>query len=171
MIERKIRDAISDLIELYRIDPYRWKNERFAHYDFFRILFDYFEPDEIRNYFRWEYPVGVPSYGSGRKSAAIDIVYEVDSEKWIAIEIELTGAGKSLEEELIKCIAKLKSSPECKKHMYVGFIIPLTAREKHKRARGYGKSYEDLLKETVNRAKERIGDNPIEIITDGILLS
>ena len=70
MNEQKIRKVITRFVELYKEDPDRWDNERYSHYDFFRLLFDYFEPVEIKNNFKWEYPVGVPSYGTGKKAAA-----------------------------------------------------------------------------------------------------
>jgi len=86
MNEQKIRKVITRFVELYKEDPDRWDNERYSHYDFFRLLFDYFEPTEIKNNFKWEYPVGVPSYGTGKKPAAVDIVFAIDNEKWIAVE-------------------------------------------------------------------------------------
>ena len=103
------------------------KRERSAHYNFFRIPFNYSVHEEIENNFKRE-PVGVPYYGFRKKSAAIDMVYAIVDEKWIAIEMELTGAGKDLEKELIKCVDRLKSSPECERNMSSGFIVPLIAR-------------------------------------------
>ena len=44
MNEQKIRKVITRFVELYKEDPDRWDNERYSHYDFFRLLFDYFEP-------------------------------------------------------------------------------------------------------------------------------
>lgn len=112
----------------------------------------------------------MPSYGTGSKGAAIDIVFITDNKKWIAIEIEIVGAGKEFEFELIKCVDKLKTAPECREHMSIGFIIPLMIREKRKIARGYEKSYEDLCKEAINKARDKIGEDPIEIITEGVIL-
>jgi len=54
MNEQKIRKVITRFVELYKDDPDRWDNERYSHYDFFRLLFDYFEPTEIKNNFKWE---------------------------------------------------------------------------------------------------------------------
>jgi phage anti-repressor protein len=170
MTEQKIRKVITCFLELYKTNPNRWVNERYAHYDFFKLLFDYFEPAEIKNNFKWEYPVGVPSYGAGSKEATIDMVFTIDNEKWIAIEIELVGAGKEFEVELTKCVEKLKTAPECRKHMSIGFIIPLIVRKKRKIARGYCKSYEDLFREIINEVKNKIGEYPIELITGGVIL-
>ena len=75
-----------------------------------------------RNNFKWEYPMGVPSYGTGKKPAAVDIVFTIDNEKWIAVEIELVGAGKEFEDELMNCVDKLKTAPICREHMSIGFI-------------------------------------------------
>jgi len=170
MDEQKIRKVIIRFVELYKEDPDRWDNERYSHYDFFRLLFDYFEPTEIKNNFKWEYPVGVPSYGTGKKPAAVDIVFAIDNEKWIAVEIELVGAGKKFEDELMNCVDKLKTAPVCREHMSIGFIIPLIHREKGKKARGYGKPYEELFEETIKRVRDKIGEDPIEIITGGVIL-
>lgn len=55
--------------------------------------------------------------------------------------------------------------------MVKGYIIPLLARKAEKKARGYGgKTYSDICKYAVNNAKKEIGNSPIEIITDDILL-
>jgi len=78
--------------------------------------------DEIKNNFRWEYPVGIPSYGTGRKKVAVDIVYTVSDKKWIAIEIEMIGAGKEFKSELMRCIYKLKTAPECRKQRYLAAL-------------------------------------------------
>lgn len=171
MTEREIKNVINSFIGLYKEDQNRWENERYSHYDFFKLLFDFFEPEEIRNRFKWEYPVGVPDYGTGNKGAAVDIVFTDDFGKWIAIEIELVGAGKGLEDELIKCVRKLKTAPICRKHMTKGYVIPLLKREAGKKARGYGgKTFSDICNGAVNNAKKEIGNFPIEVITDGILL-
>jgi hypothetical protein len=137
MIEVKIRNILDGLIQLFRENPNRWENERMAHHDFFRLLFSEFTPEEIRDRFRWEYPVGVPSYGKGGKPAAVDIVLMVDDEKWIAVEIELVGAGQALRQELERCVLKLKSAPECQKSMLKGYVVPLVARSEGRIARGY----------------------------------
>lgn len=169
MAEREIREVITRFINLYKEDQNRWENERQSHYDFFTFLFDVFEPDEIKNKFKWEYPVGVPDYGTGNKEAAVDIVFTDDLGNWIAIEIELVGAGKGLEDELIKCVRKLRTAPKCGNMK--GYIIPLLAREAGKKARGYkGKTYSEICNDAVAKAKKEIGDSPIEIIEDGILL-
>jgi len=84
MNEQKIRRVITRFVELYKEDPDRWDNERYSHYDFsgcFLIILNL-----PRNNFKWEYPVGVPSYGTGKKPAAVDIVFATDNEKWIAVE-------------------------------------------------------------------------------------
>jgi hypothetical protein len=171
MIESRVRKVINSLIEFYKHNPNRWKNERFAHYDFFGLLFEEFTPEEIRDRFKWEYPVGIPSYGRGKKPAAVDCVIANDEGKWVAVEIELVGAGKALRTELSKCIEKLKSSPECQKYMSKGYIVPLLARKGEKQARGYGTTYSDLCRKDIYNAEGEIGGAPIEIIRGGVLLS
>lgn len=132
------------------------------------MLFDTFDPNEIKNNFKWEYPVGVPQYGTGNTEAKVDVIFADNLGKWVAIEIELVEAGKELKEELVYCIHKLKT-PECRKFMARGYIIPLLTRMGEKKARGYGITYSDLLEETINNAENEIGDSPIEILKGGIL--
>ena len=47
--------------------------------------------------------------------------------------------------------------------MSIGFIIPLIHREKGKKARGYGKPYEELFEEAIKRVRDKIGEDPIKI--------
>jgi len=54
--------------------------------------------------------------------------------------------------------------------MSIGFIIPLIHREKGKKARGYGKPYEELFEEAIKRVRDKIGEDLIEIITGGVML-
>jgi|GEM_PF-3254081 len=166
----KIRNVIDNLIKLFKENPDRWENERFTHYDFFRLLFNEFTSDEIKDNFMWEYPVGKPSYGTGNKSAAVDLAINIDNEKWIAIEIELVGPGKGLEKELKTCIDKLKTAPLCQKFMEKGYIVPLLDRKCDKIARGYSMSYSELCQKTLNDAQNMIGDSPIELVNEGIVL-
>jgi hypothetical protein len=168
--EEQIRIVINKFIELYRQDSNRWQNERYAHYDFFKLLFDTFEPIDIKNNFKWEYPVGVPSYGGGTKEAAVDIIYLINSGKWVAIEIELVHAGKVLESELTNCVLRLKTSPKCNKEMIKGFIIPLISRTSEKKVRKRGIYYSDYFQEQIEKTIREIGKSPIELITDGIIL-
>ena len=43
--------------------------------------------------------------GLVKKPAAVDMVFAIDNEKWIAVEIELlVGAGKEFEDELMNCV-------------------------------------------------------------------
>jgi len=169
MTEERIREVINRFINLYKENPNRWKNERQSHHEFFQLLFSTFAPDEIKNNFKWEYPVGVPSYGTGSKEAAVDIVFVSGGGKWIAIEIELVGAGKELEDELIKCVSKLKTAYECRKCMRKGYIVPLLVRKAGKKARGYGISYSELCEKTIKEAEKEIKNSPIEIVRGGIL--
>ena len=134
------------------------------------MLFDIFEPIEIKNNFKWEYPIGTPSYGSGTKEAAVDIIYLINNRKWIAIEIELVGAGKELETELKKCVLKLKTAPKCNKEMVKGYIIPLISRTGERMVRGHGISYSDYFQEQIKKTVSEIGKSPIELVTDGMIL-
>ena len=70
----------------------------------------------------------------------------------------------------MNCVDKLKTAPVCREHMSIGFIIPLIHREKRKKARGYGKPYEELFEEAIKRVRDKIGEDPIEIITGGVML-
>lgn len=167
--EEQIRTIISRFIELYGQDSNRWQNERYSHYDFFKLLFDTFEPIDIKNNFKWEYPVGVPSYGRGTKEAAVDIIYLIGGGKWIAIEIELVRAGKELEAELTNCVLKLKTAPKCSKEMMKGFIIPLVSRRGEKKVRERGISYSDYFQEQIKKTVREIGKSPIELIADGMI--
>ena len=168
--EEQIRTVIGRFIELYKQNSNRWRNERCSHYDFFKVLFDVFEPIDVKDNFKWEYPVGVPSYGKGTKEAAVDIIYLINNGKWIAIEIELVGAGKILETELIKCVLKLKTTPKCNKEMIKGYIIPLISRKGEKKVRGRGISYSDHFQEQIKKTVRKIGKSPIELVTDGMIL-
>jgi len=167
----KIEKVINRFIGLYKEDTNRWENERFSHYDFFKLLFDVFNPQETREKFKWEYPIGVPSYAKINREAKVDIVFLDDSKELIAIEIELTNAGKQFENELMRCIQKLKTSPKHGEHMVKGYIIPLLKRDGDKKARGYGgKTYREVCGEATKKAENEIGNFPIKIIRDGILL-
>lgn len=168
--EEKIRKVIDKLIEMLKEDSDRWENEQMIHYEFFKLLFDEFSPEEVKNSFRWEYPVGVPSKGTGKTPARVDMIFKGDDNLWIAIEIEYVSPGIELENELYTCIDKLKTASECIKYMKKGFILPLLARKADKKARGYGKTYQQLCIKILNDVKKEIDNFPIEIIEDGIVL-
>ncbi|HEC82768.1 MAG TPA: hypothetical protein ENI53_02670 [Thermoplasmatales archaeon] len=167
----KIEEIINRFIDLYKKDTNIWENERFSHYDFFKLLFDFFDPQEIREKFKWEYPIGVPSYAKINRDAKVDIIFLDDSKELIAIEIELTSAGKQFENELIKCVQKLKTPPKHGEHMVKGYIIPLLKRNENKKVRGYGgKNYREVCEDAINKAENEIDDFPIKIVREGILL-
>ena len=42
--------------------------------------------------------------------------------------------------------------------------------KKGKKARGYGKPYEELFEEAIKRVRDKIGEDPIEIITGSVML-
>jgi len=169
LIERSVVNTVNRLVQLFRQRPDRWANERQAHYDFFTLLLQELTADEIIERFRWEYPVGVPSYGRGRRPAMIDIIVTTDHDKWVAVEIELVSAGRTFEGELSRCIRKLQSSPVCQNSMVRGYIVPLLARYGRRRARAYRKSYSELLREHIDHARRIIRNSRIVIIKEGIL--
>lgn len=169
-IEQKVRETIDSIITLYKDNPDRWKYEREVHYAFFELLFDKLKPEEIKNRFRWELSSGHPSYGKRENDSAwIDLVVFIDYSKFVAVEIELdSGAGIAFENELDKCIRKLKDTPICKDNMEKGFIVPLIRRFRRQAYKGI--TYEQLFEEQIYKAKQGIGGYPIEIIKDGIIL-
>ena len=167
----RVRDVIGKLTKAYADNPDKWKTEREIHYEFFRLLFDEFEPEEIKESFRWEYPAVFRREGERDALAAIDLIFRSSHDKWVAIEIEYVDPGRQLRKELEDCISKLKDTDECKMSMERGYIVPFLARQAEKTARGYDVSYEELCRETVKDADSNIGDSPIEIITDGIILT
>lgn len=165
----KVRKCINKLIEEHKKYE-KWPNERYVHYKFFELLFDFFSPDEIKRNFVWEYPVGTPLYGKGNKSAALDLGMLCHKEKLIAIEIEYVSVS-NLKEELEKCIMKLQSAPICKEQMYQGYIVPLPPIQyKDKMARGYGMSYGDLCRAILNDVEKQIKDPRIKLIREGVVL-
>jgi len=42
--------------------------------------------------------------------------------------------------------------------------------KKVKRQEGYGKPYEEIFEEAIKRVRDKIGEDPIEIITGGVIL-
>lgn len=169
LFRQTVEKAIENLTGLFRENPERWDNERMTHYDFFRAFFDELDANRIRDSFMWEYPVGVPDYGSGGKTASVDIVIAEESGKWIDVEIELTGPGSNLENEPIRCVRKLKI-PRCKDFMTNGFIAPLIKRQGNKRAKGYGMTYKQLCEKNSREIRKHIGNSPIEIVESGVVL-
>lgn len=43
----KKEEIINRFIGLYKKDTNRWENERFSHYDFFKLLFDFLIPKKL----------------------------------------------------------------------------------------------------------------------------
>ncbi len=168
--ELKIRKTLLRLIAQYQEDQKRWADERECHWAFFQLLFDEFTPDEIKRNFKWEVPVGVPHYGTGNKSAAVDLVWMLDDGGWIGIEIEgpTLSPGKSLERELVKCVVKLKTAPRSKK-MVKGYLVPLICASSNRRARGYGMTNRELIEKNISEAEKLIPPANIELIMDGVI--
>lgn len=175
MSEDRIRRVIDNLIKLFRENTNRWDvkgniYECYAHYDFFRLLFNEFSADEIKDNFKWELPVGKPEYGKSNKTAFVDLVMYIDNEEFIAIEIESVSQGIALENELKKCVVKLKTTLLCQQFMTKGYIVPLMCRERNKIARGYSMTYSELCERQLNDAQNEIGNSPIELVREGIIL-
>lgn len=174
MLEQRVRRVLDRVVELYAQNPNRWTigrqtNERLAHYEFFRLLFDEFSPAEIREGFTWEYRVGPPEEPTSNRDASIDLVILEANHKWVAVEIEVPNAGKQLRQELVGCVRKLRSA-KCRQEMSKGYIVPFMERLGSKPARGQGKDYASVCREAVADAERLITDAPIEILKDGILL-
>lgn len=167
MTEDKIRKVIHNLIELYTENPDRWKGKRFVLYEFLELLRGEFPSDFINKNFKWDLPLGVPKYG-GQNPARVNLALFVDNERWIGIQILYKVSwGKTIESELVKCVSKLRTSPECK-NMIKGFVLPMNEMEEQKIARSYNMTYKELWEKTLNKAKGEIKNAPIEIIEDGI---
>ena len=152
---QKIEYIIENLINKFKENPNRWSNEKKIHYEFFSLLFDYFTPQDISNYFRWEYNVGVPEYGTGSNPAKVDLCFLNNESKFIAIEIEgpyqSPGDKKGgMRDEIKKCISKLRTAPSCISDLKIGYIIPFYYwNDRYQKARGYeGKTYGELIDET-----------------------
>ena len=175
MIEERVRKVIDELINKLKKGNASWANERDIHYDFFKLLFNTFEPEEIKEKFRWEYPV-IP-YTGGRNPAKIDLVMLVDKGKFVAIEIEYVSPGESMRSELLKCIEKLYtvSNPNKKNYMEKGFLVPILkdgVRNGKATARGYGMSYSQLCDLDLRVAKDKINElgSPNIELKSGIVL-
>lgn len=161
----KIRKAIEELNETYNKQTLKeWDNERVVHYEFFKILFSYFSWEEMRDYFKWEYPI---IYKTDARPGAIDIIFLDDDGKWIAIEIEYDIVAEDLRKELKTCMDKMKSKT-AREQMSHGFIVPLIKRPMDRPAKGQNQRYGEMIKKDLDDAKNQIGDRPIEIITNVI---
>ncbi len=166
----KIRKTIEDITRLYRENPNRWRNERAVHYEFFFLLFERFDPEEIKKNFMWELPVGVPSYGN--RVAYVDLAFKDAEARWIAIEIEHgVSPGVSLGSELEKCVLKLETAPRCA-DLIKGFIVPLVCRfPDHTATNKPTKlSYKELIWKNICDAENHIQrDDIIEIVKSGVV--
>ncbi len=172
-IEERINKVIDRLIALYKINPDRWKaigswkkvesvNERLIHYEFFKLLFEAFTSDEIKEHFKWEYRVGPPRPQEQKRPrpSELDIVITVDSERFVAIEIENVKSKSTLQDTLKERIETLRDSHECRKYMLKGYVIPFIES-----GQAVSKRSLDKLRE------EEIKNHPIEIIDGGLRLS
>ncbi|MBI5001511.1 MAG: hypothetical protein HZB92_08335 [Euryarchaeota archaeon] len=170
--EEKIRKVIDKLIAQFKERPDRWTVEREIHWEFFRLLFTEFRPEEIKNKFRWEVPVGKPGYAKGKTEAAVDLVWMSAPDKWMCVEIEANlSAGDQLGEELKKCVEKLTTIPPARKAKIAsGYVVPLVhCRTPDKKAKGYNMNYRCLIEKNITDAKGLIGLADIEIVKDGIV--
>jgi hypothetical protein len=163
-MENRIEKVIRELIGK---DTDKMQNEREVHYEFFKLLCDEFEKDELRECFRWELPTG-PIADKGSKPGAIDMAMYVEVDRFIAIEIEFVSPGVALEKELDTCINKLRKSELCNDQMVKGYIVPLLVREGDKKARGYSKKYSELCGEILDRAENKIRGSRIRLIREGV---
>jgi len=173
-VDKKIRATIEKIIKKFKENPQAWNDERQVHYDFFKLLFDVFSPEEVKENFVWEYRVGRPSYASGNKVAEVDLGMFCGNGNWIAVEFEfdLSPGDKKggLEKELIRCIEKLQSSPKCLNSMFRGYVVPLLRRDGQAIARGYGITYPELCTKNIQKAENSIRISNIKLILDGIIL-
>ena len=170
-VDKKIRATIDKIIKEFKENPYAWNDERQVHYDFFKLLFEVFSSEEIKEYFIWEYRVGRPSYARGNKVAEVDLGMFCGNGNWIAVEFEFNlSPGKSLEEELIRCVEKLQSSPKCLDSMFRGYVVPLLRRDGQATAQGYGITYSELCTKNIQKAESSIRVSNIKLISDGIIL-
>lgn len=170
-VNKKIRATIDRIIKKFKENPSAWNDERQVHYDFFKLLFDQFSPEEVKENFVWEYQVGRPSYASGNKVAEVDLGMFCGNGNWIAVEFEFNlSPGDDLEEELIRCIEKLQTSPKCLDSMFRGYVVPLLRRDGQATARGYGITYSELCAKNIQKAEISIRVSNIKLISDGIIL-
>ena len=106
-------------------------------------------------------------------SQIVDMVWMVDSIRWIGIEIESNlSPGVALESELVKCVKKFQTDTGCIDNLVVGYVVQIIKKDPNKGARGYNKTYRGLIEENVAEAAKHIlpaNRDKIIILKEGII--
>ena len=191
--KREVREVIDDLIERFKektewnskmeiknefisliCNEFNWKNEDI--YKYLEMKFPVGKPmyrtrditkQEIENNFKFEQ---IPQFSRRKRSATVDLIIKKDYGKFIAIEFKYISSGKNLVNELLKCVCKFRTTDECIQNMEKGYIIPLLKRKRNRKASGYDMMSPKLCKKILKYIDNEIGDSPIELIENGIIL-
>ena len=165
-VNKKIRATIDEIIKKFKKDHQAWKDERDVHYAFFKLLFDIFPWEEVKENFVWEYRKrGQP------RSWTIALVMRCgkNKSKMVSVDLKLDKTPNDLREKLIKHIKILH---EYKDSLFRGYVVPLYyCRDCQAVApkQNQNMTYEKLLSKIVKQAKESIKVSNIKLISDGIV--